>query len=479
MMREAQDNIITILKSIAPIKHKFSRKNKEFDKTFKNKSLETLLRNLDYHPKLHDEYAPSPEFLNHKNQYDINFQNSDNYIKEFSDLNNLPLVINNKNCLKNGTFNPDYEINPVKNKEEQKLILLEKERRKKERLQDRLERLKKWRQSDSSLDPGKYHPNYDFIRKKITSVYIRQPIIKINKRHEEVEKNNDKNKKSNNKDNKDNKDIKKEDNKNNSINKNSENDKNIIKEEKNNDNNKSSNNNNKNGNDNKDNKNNNSTNLNDSHSLNDNSSLNNNNSSKISIIRNIKRKTGRNIKYRNTNLLEKNSSTLSDYNNTIENNNNNKSTNVEDLPSFHHLKKLQNKNPTLPKIGGRKIKNIKAIKNKKNRFRSSSLGNLKNPIIFKKMLGRDDVLFNNQNLNLISYFPNYDSIMRHIPSTIFKYKDNPQNYKKYITNKIIRGYNYTPEKYFVFEYGKNKIKKINIYKERIKMKEILKKKIEE
>ena len=67
-MREEQDNIINILKSIPVIKFNFSKKNKQFDKTFKHKSLENLLKNLDYHPKLHDEYAPSPEFLNHKNQ---------------------------------------------------------------------------------------------------------------------------------------------------------------------------------------------------------------------------------------------------------------------------------------------------------------------------------------------------------------------------------------------------------------------------
>ena len=217
--REGPDNIISILKSIAPIKYKFSRKNKEFDKTFKNKSLENLLKTLDYHPKIQDEYAPSPEFLNHRNQYDINFKNSSNYIKEFSDLNNLPLVINNRNCLKNGTFNPDYEINPVKNKEEQKLILLEKEKRKKERLQDRLERLKRWRESDNNLDPGKYHPNYDVIRKKIRSVIIRQPIIKENKKEEEREKNNIKNKNnSNNKKEENNKDNKKNDNNKNSNN---------------------------------------------------------------------------------------------------------------------------------------------------------------------------------------------------------------------------------------------------------------------
>ena len=106
------------------------------------------------------------------------------------------------------------------------------------------------------------------------------------------------------------------------------------------------------------------------------------------------------------------------------------------------------------------------------------MGNLnRNPIIFKKMLGRDDVLFNNQNLNLISYFPNYKCMMPHIPATIFKYKKNEQNYKKYITGKIIRGYNYKTEKYFVFDYkNQNQIKKININKERDKIKEILKKK---
>ena len=166
MITKSQDNILTILKSMPKINYTFSRKNREFNKTFKNKSLEPLLRILDSNPKIHNEYTPSQEFLNNRNKYEINFQNSDNYIKEFSDLNNLPLVMSNRNCLKNGTFNPDYDLNPVKSKEEQKLIILEKEKRKRERLQDRLERLKKWRESDSSLDPGKYHPNYNFIKKK-------------------------------------------------------------------------------------------------------------------------------------------------------------------------------------------------------------------------------------------------------------------------------------------------------------------------
>ena len=477
-MREGPDNIISILKSIAPIKHKFSRKNKEFDKTFKNMSLEYLLRTLDYHPKIHDEYAPSPEFLNHKNQYDINFENSCNYIKEFSDLNNLPLVMNNRNCLKNGTFNPDYELNPVKNKEEQKLIILEKEKRKKERLQDKLERLKKWRESDSSLDPGKYHPNYDYIRKKITNVYIRKPIKK-----EENEKNSYKYKYKNNENKKG--ENNKDDHKN-KIDKNSNNNSKInSKDESKGINNKMEGGGDKN-------KNNiSSTNLNESHSFINNSSINNNNSSKLTIIRNIrniKRKTyKKNNNRNNSNILDNNNTlTISDINNNSSNNNN-KSAIIEDLPTFHinkhpnninSVKNVKNKNLSLPKIGVRKIKNIKTLKKRKNRFRSSSLGNMKNPIVFRKMLGRDDAAFSNNNLNLISYYPNYDSMMPHIPSTIFKYKKNPQNYKKFITGKIIRGYNYSPEKYFVIEFKKNKVKKININKEREKIKEILKKKVE-
>jgi hypothetical protein len=277
----------------------------------------------------------------------------------------------------------------------------------------------------------------------------------------------------------------KEDNKNN--NKNIDNNsKTNLKEDSKGNNNKNENNNNEN--DKNKNNNNSISNLNDSHSLN-NSSINNNNSSKISIIRNIKKKTERSSNMRNnSNIIDKNVSTISDYNNT-NTNNNNKSANIEDLPSFHHnnnhninsinsIKLIKSKNLSLPKIDVKKFKNIKPIKYKKNRFRSSSLGNMKNPIVFRKMLGRDDTLFNNNNLNLISYYPNYDIMMPHIPATIFKYKDNPQNYKKFITGKIIRGYNYSPEKYFVFEFKKNKIKKININKEREKMKEILKQKVE-
>ena len=190
---EVRDNIMTILKSITPIRYKFSKEYKQLDKAFKSMSLQNLMKSLDYHPKLKDEFAPSPEFLNNKNKYEINFKNSNEYIKELSDLNNLPLIANNKNCLKNGQFNDEYDINPLNNKEEKKKIMEEKERRKRERLEERLRRFKLWKESDSNTDSLKYNPNYDFIKKKVFSVHIRPPTVKkVRIPKAENEKNDDK-----------------------------------------------------------------------------------------------------------------------------------------------------------------------------------------------------------------------------------------------------------------------------------------------
>ena len=55
-----------------------------------------------------------------------------------------------------------------------------------------------------------------------------------------------------------------------------------------------------------------------------------------------------------------------------------------------------------------------------------------------------------------NYNPDYNIIRPHIPSIIFKNKIKDQNYKKYITGKIIRSYCFNPIQYFVFEIKENK-----------------------
>ena len=99
------------------------------------------------------------------------------------------------------------------------------------------------------------------------------------------------------------------------------------------------------------------------------------------------------------------------------------------------------------------------LKNKKKLNKNASAESLRCPIIFDKMPGRD------RPINFVdggwegcrtNYNPDYNIIRPHVRSTIFKSKRKYQNFKKYITGKIIRSYCYNPDQYFVFEIKENK-----------------------
>ena len=174
-------------------------------------------------------------------------------------------------------------------------------------------------------------------------------------------------------------------------------------------------------------------------------------------------------------FLDRNSSANSDYG-TAEIN---KSMNIEDISLIHQdkekfgsvqsMRNLNNKKLILPRIEKKSQKKIIKIKTEKN-------NEIKHSINFKKMLGRSNSLFGDQSLYFVQYSPNYEFFRPHIPSVAFKYHKNDDDYKKYITGKIIRGYKYSTEKYFVFDYKKHKKRKLNMNRERLKMIEILKQK---
>ena len=414
MKNENFDNITQILKSISHLKNTFSKVSKKFDKSFKYSSLDNLVKSLDVKYIYKDQFEPDPEIILHKNDYNVNFQNSYDYLDELSDVNNLPLVLQNKNCIKDGDFNPDYE-NDINKKEINKKYIKEEEgKRKKERLRKRIERLKKFRDSDSNIDPGKYHPNYDAIKRRYPCVYIRDPNIHIKdswlincpfrntfeefKRLENEKKENLKKINANKKEN--NQNIK---NQNQNLNNN-----NISKNDLNNNNNVSI--------------------------INKISSFNSNENSPRSI---------------STNEINKEKSEEDSLSSKAKNL---KVKNI--IPE--KLKKL-----SLPMIinspRNHNVSNIsnisKVFSPKKRVSRSVSYENIfnnnKSPINFNKMKGRENLFVESK--YLISYNPNYDSTFPHVPSTIFKYAKNKQNYKKYINGKIIRGYYYNPRDYYVME----------------------------
>ena len=157
----------------------------------------------------------------------------------------------------------------------------------------------------------------------------------------------------------------------------------------------------------------------------------------------------------------------------------NKSTNIENITFAHIDKEKLYKSNSLRNISNKKLKitNIKKLLNK-NALKNKSKGNneIKHSIYFNKMSGRKDVNAERKNNNYNSYNPNYNFISSHIHSTIFCYKKNDENYKKYKTGKIIRNYNYCNNEYFVFEFKKKKPMKFNIIREMRKVLEILKKK---
>ena len=95
-------------------------------------------------------------------------------------------------------------------------------------------------------------------------------------------------------------------------------------------------------------------------------------------------------------------------------------------------------------------KNIKNIKIKKIKELNDSFPEIKGQVSFDKMKKRKN-LFKKSESN-IDYFPNYKFIMPRSPTYIFKYIRNKENYKKYINGKIIRGYKFDPENYYVMKF---------------------------
>ena len=458
---KGSDNIMLMLNSLTPIKCAYSKRNKEIDRTFKNVSLENIFKNLNRHIKVKDELSPSPEYLKNINKFEINFQNSNKYIKELSDIKKSILLANKNNYIRNDLFNPYFPYSK-NNKNENK---------EKDIFRERLEKLKILKKSSSNTDLLDYNPNYDYIKKKIYSVHIRPlpsflTIRQNNKNNEGNVNNNIKKNKSSFINPKEN--IMKEyilgqkqsRNKNIILSRNKKDNINII-----------FNNYNKNIY--------NNIIFNESYSNISNSSKNqfidsnNINFSQIYSSKNDKKLNGRSINSKNNNK-NRNSSINSDcFTMDI-----NKSTNIENITFARLDKEKFHKSNSLRNVSNKKYKlpNLKKLLNK-NTSKNKSEGNneIKHSIYFDKMSGRKDVNAEGKNNNYISYTPNYDFIRPHIHSSIFSYKKNDNNYKKYKIGKIIRSYNFSPDQYFVFEFKNKKPIKFNLNRERLKIIEKLRK----
>ena len=424
-----KDNIITIVKTLKPIKNIYSKQNKDFDKYFHGLSLKYLVDHMKIQKKYNPYLNPGESLDEPDNNsiMNINFKSTFNYLDELNKVKSLPTIkkiSNNIKIIKNKT----------KGKKSKKIL----EKKKQDEISN-LIRKKMW-DENVTLDPGRYYPKYDYIRKKIPCAFIGKPkiteedyIIQNEEKKEETEKKIKKEKiniqeKKEENDNINNKDIKNANPKNKIILNESDSSKilldkinsNLDSPKKNNMNNRSN-------------------------------ILYPSANKKMKISQKTDKFSSSIIKHQNTasswsNTLELDSSKkLSEQYKTRDNNRN---ISLENSSKFNYY--------STQKI------NFKT--NKRYSLKNMSMSNLKCPIIFDKMQGRDELDEldkKSKAVYRINYNPDYNALRPHIPTIKFKSVRQYQDFKKYINGKIIRSYWYNPQQYFVFEYKENKENDMN------------------
>ena len=424
-----KDNIITIVKTLKPIKNIYSKQNKDFDKYFHGLSLKYLVDHMKIQKKYNPYLNPGESLDEPDNNsiMNINFKSTFNYLDELNKVKSLPTIkkiSNNIKIIKNKT----------KGKKNKKIL----EKKKQDEISN-LVRKKMW-DENVTLDPGRYYPKYDYIRKKIPCAFIGKPkiteedyIIQNEEKKEETEKKIKKEKiniqeKKEENDNINNKDIKNANPKNKIILNESDSSKilldkinsNLDSPKKNNMNNRSN-------------------------------ILYPSANKKMKISQKTDKFSSSIIKHQNTasswsNTLELDSSKkLSEQYKTRDNNRN---ISLENSSKFNYY--------STQKI------NFKT--NKRYSLKNMSMSNLKCPIIFDKMQGRDELDEldkKSKAVYRINYNPDYNALRPHIPTIKFKSVRQYQDFKKYINGKIIRSYWYNPQQYFVFEYKENKENDMN------------------
>ena len=437
LLNQDKDNILSIVKSLHPIKYLYSKQNKDLDKYFRGSSLKDLIKQINRQRKFNEFLKPGEsldEVNNQKTIMDINFKSTFNYIDEFSNLKNLPISVliksgNQINKKPNENINSKKMINTIRLNESLKKRSV-------------LKAKKEW-DSKVTLDPGRYHPNYDFIKRRYPCAILgrnKKENNDINNDKKEEKKNSGINEKSKKKEksineiiynnNKITKTMKNKHPKNKQINESISNRTYVDKSYNN---------------------------------LESNKKINFNISNYYSMYKkNYSKKFNTTSLHKDkfTSSILKDQNTASSWTNTIDFENSKKL-------SEHHKSKDRNRslyNNSKIHFYSTQRGNCALRKDKKELLKNSSMENFKCPIIFEKMQGRDrplDFNIGTKETLRTSYNPEYNIIRPHIPSYIFKSERKYQDFKKYINGKIIRSYCYNPEEYFVFEYKENKEKEIS------------------
>ena len=166
-LKKIDDNINAIIKSLKPIKYKFSKESMKHDGFFKSSSVEMLEKNLNSAKKPPDNFYSSKLYKNLDYIYNLSDAPFD-YMQNLKGEKNIPIKIRKKgiNFIKN-LYNPEFE-----EKKEDNYFFSDNNKK----INNYKFNIKQYKPKKIfkfkifALDPGYYHPNYNYIKKRIPRI---------------------------------------------------------------------------------------------------------------------------------------------------------------------------------------------------------------------------------------------------------------------------------------------------------------------
>jgi hypothetical protein len=159
--KKDSDNFDNIINSLKPIKYKFSTQSHQLDKIFKKLNIESIEKKLHSKGKPPETFKDSLLYKNIDNTYNINAECYD-YFEDINGIKKMPIKVEvkGKNFVKH-LYNPEFE-----RKIDEKL-LNQKEDEPKINNKNIIKFYKGIHQPSFGLDPGYYHPNFNYVKKRI------------------------------------------------------------------------------------------------------------------------------------------------------------------------------------------------------------------------------------------------------------------------------------------------------------------------
>ena len=189
-MSETSDDFQNILNSIKPIRFKFSTKSLQFDKIFDKLSLESLEKRLYLKRKPPATFKDSSLYKNIEKIYGLS-KDAYGYLEDINGVKKMPIKIEVKGI----DFNKNLHNAQLEKKVNEFLLNIKEESKninQKARIIHRYN-TKIIKKNNSDLIPRYYHPNYDFVRRRIPAFEFGKS-KKIDNFNESLKNSEDKNK---------------------------------------------------------------------------------------------------------------------------------------------------------------------------------------------------------------------------------------------------------------------------------------------